>query len=372
MIEKKIHQLDARPELAHFEPYTPGRSMESVKREFGLKKVVKLASNENPLGPSPKAMAALKNCAGRVALYPDGFALELRQALAKRLRVKPTQVTLGAGSDELIELLAKAYLNPGDEIVVSAHAFIRYRMAGELMGAKVVTVPMREMTHDLEAMAAAVTDRTKFVFVANPNNPTGTYNTVRELEEFLITLPGWVVPVIDEAYFEYARVNKDYPDSAAFFKAGRNLITLRTFSKIHGLAGLRVGYGVASEAIVQTLDRVRPPFNISIPAQAAAVAALGDASQVSRSLKLVAAEKRKIQKALDAWRVKWTPSAGNFLLVDVAPQRGQEVFMALLRQGVVVRAMDEYGFANHVRVTIGKPDENKIFLKAFEKVREAL
>jgi histidinol-phosphate aminotransferase len=230
-----------RREIAQFTPYVPGRDMDTVKKMYGLKRVVKLASNENALGPSPKAVAALRAAAGRVNLYPDGFSTELRRALAVHMKVKPTQVTVGAGSDELIEILAKAYLTPADDIVVSDHAFIRYKMAGDLMGSKVITVPMRGMTHDLEAMAAAVTPRTKFVFIANPNNPTGTHNTKTELEEFLITLPARVVAVVDEAYFEFARAADDYPSALDFFKAGRNLVVLRTFSKAYGLAGVRLG-----------------------------------------------------------------------------------------------------------------------------------
>jgi histidinol-phosphate aminotransferase len=283
--------------------------------------------------------------------------------------VKFEQVSLGAGSDELIELLGKAYLAPGDEIVVSEHAFVRYQMAGELMGASVKAVPMRDLKHDLPAMAAACTARTKFVFVANPNNPTGTYNTAREVGAFLDALPPNTVPVMDEAYFEYARVVKDYGDSLPFFKAGRSLIVLRTFSKIYGLAGLRVGYGVMPEQIVQTLDRVRPPFNVSVPAQAAAEAALADSAHLRRSLKLVAGERKKIEKALTAMRAEWVPSGGNFLLVSVEPQRGVDVFEALLRKGVIVRAVEEYGLPNHVRVTVGLPEENRLFLKAFEEVR---
>jgi len=362
-----------RREVEAFEPYVPGRDMEAVKRLYRLRRVVKLASNENPLGPSPRARAALARVGSQLHRYPDGFNVELRQALARKLGVPIRQVTVGAGSDELIELLAKAYLNRGDEIVVSEHAFIRYRMAGELMGARVVSVPMRGLTHDLEAMAAAVTPRTKFLFIANPNNPTGTYNTRDQLEELLITLPARVVPVIDEAYFEFARAaRRDYPDALKFFKAGRNLVVLRTFSKAHGLAGLRLGYGVASEPVVETLERVRPPFNISLPAQAAGAAALGDLAHLRRSTALIAREKRNLERALKALGVATVPSAANFLLLHVAPHRGDEVFEALLRQGVIVRAMDEYGLPEHIRVTIGRPEENRVFLKAFSQARKLL
>ncbi|MBK6879355.1 MAG: histidinol-phosphate transaminase [Elusimicrobia bacterium] len=358
-----------RREIAQFTPYVPGRDMDTVKKMYGLKRVVKLASNENALGPSPKAVAALRAAARRVNLYPDGFSTELRRALAGHLKVKPAQVTVGAGSDELIEILAKAYLTSEDDIVVSDHAFIRYKMAGDLMGSRVITVPMRGLTHDLEAMAAAVTPRTKFVFIANPNNPTGTHNSKTELEEFLITLPARVVAVVDEAYYEFARAAGDYPSALDFFKAGRNLVVLRTFSKAYGLAGVRLGYGVGPESLIETLERVRPPFNISIPAQAAGVAALSDTAHLKRSVALVAREKAKVQKALEKMGFPCVPSTTNFLLVRVSPRRGAAVFEALLRKGVIVRAMDEYGFPEHIRVTIGRPEENRLFLSALNQVK---
>lgn len=361
-----------RKEVRGFEPYVPGRDMENVKRMYKLKRVIKLASNENPLGPSPKALAALKKAAAGLHRYPDGFSTNLRHALAQRCGVKTSQVCVGAGSDELIELLAKAYLGPGDEIVVSEHAFLRYRMAGDLMGSTVVTVPMNVMTHDLQAMAAALTPRTKFVFIANPNNPTGTYNTRAQLEEFLITLPARVVAVVDEAYFEFARLHGDYPNALDFFKAGRNLVVLRTFSKAYGLAGVRLGFAVGPESLIDTLERVRPPFNVSIPAQAAGVAALADGAHLKRTVSLVAREKKVVERALKLMGVPSVRSAGNFLLVQVSPHRGDELFEALLRKGVIVRAMDEYGFPEHIRVTIGRPEENRLFLSAFREARSLL
>lgn len=364
--------IPPRREVADFEPYIPGRDMETVKKMYRLKTVVKLASNENPLGPSPKARAALRAASDRLHRYPDGFSVALRETLAKKLGVKTSQLMLGAGSDELIELLAKTFLNPGDEIIVSDHAFIRYKMAGELMGARVITVPTTDLTHDLEAMAAAVTPRTKFLFVANPNNPTGTYNTREQLEEFLITLPARVVPVVDEAYFEFARTRKDYPNAIDFFKAGRNLVVLRTFSKAYGLAGIRLGYGVAPEPMVDAVERVRPPFNISIPAQAAGQAALADTAHIRRTVTLVEREKKKLLQALKTLGTPGIPSAGNFVLIPIAPQKGQDLFEALLRRGVIVRAMDEYGLPEHIRVTIGRPEENRQFLNAYRQARSSI
>ncbi|MBI4395736.1 MAG: histidinol-phosphate transaminase, partial [Elusimicrobia bacterium] len=326
--------IEPRPQVRKFEPYLPGRSMEQVKKQYGLARVVKLASNENPLGPSRMAIQAMKKAAGQMHRYPDGFSTDLREAVAKHLGVKTSQVLLGAGSDELIELLGKAFLNPEDEIVVSEHAFIRYQMAGELMGARVTAVPMKNMTHDLAAMARAVTEKTKFVFIANPNNPTGTYNTAEELDAFLNALPAHAVAVLDEAYFEYARIKKDYPDSVELFKTGRNLIALRTFSKVHGLAGLRIGYGVAPESIAETVERVRPPFNVSAAAQAAAPAALKDKGQVLRSVRLVETEKRKMERAFSAMGVDCVPSAANFLLIHARPQNGADLCEALLQKGL--------------------------------------
>ncbi len=358
-----------RKEVAAFEPYVPGRDMETVKQAYGLSRVVKLASNENPLGPSPRALAALKKTAGGLHRYPDGFSLGLRRKLAQKLKVSLAEVTVGAGSDELIEILAKAYLNPGDEIVVSEHAFLRYRMAGELMGAGVVTAPMVRLTHDLGAMAAAVTARTKLLFIANPNNPTGTYNTADELAAFLDALPPRVLPVIDEAYFEFARARRDYPSALAFFKAGRPLILLRTFSKAYGLAGIRLGFAVGPAPVIAALERVRPPFNVSLPAQAAGGAALDDRDHLRRSVRLVAREKTLLERALKKAGVPFVRSATNFLLVQVSPLRGDAVFEALLRRGVIVRAMNEYGFPEHIRVTVGRPEENKLFLAAFHEVR---
>lgn len=371
-LHDNVSLVQPRREVEGFEPYVPGRDMENVKRMYKLKRVIKLASNENAIGPSPRAVAALRGTTQNLHRYPDGFSANLRHALATSLGVKLNQVSVGAGSDELIEILAKAYLSPGDEIVVSEHAFLRYKMAGDLMGATVVTVPMNVMTHDLEAMAAAVTPRTKIVFIANPNNPTGTYNTKTELEEFLITLPARVVAVVDEAYFEFARARRDYPNALDFFKAGRNLVVLRTFSKAYGLAGVRLGYAVGPESLIDTLERVRPPFNVSLPAQAAGVAALMDKVHLKRTVALVAREKDKMERALKKMEIPVVRSAGNFLLIQVSPHRGDETFEALLRKGVIVRAMDEYGFPEHIRVTIGRPDENKVFLSAFRETRSLL
>ena len=311
-----------RPEVEHFEPYLPGRSMESVRRELGLKRIIKLASNENSLGPSPKVIQALAAAAQRSLRYPDGASTSLRRALAAHYHLDVKRVIIGAGSDELIELLGKTFLNPADSIVVSEHAFIRYRMAAELMGAKAITVPMRHFSHDLSAMAAAVRKNTKMVFIANPNNPTGTYNTQFELQSLLRHVTAMnrrrgarpVLVVVDEAYYEFAKaLQRDYPDTLALQKTFPHLVVLRTFSKAHALAGLRVGYGFADSEVIAALDRVRPPFNVSTAGQSAAEASLGDPIHIRRSIELVVAGRKKVLPILGPNGVPSHPFGGQFL-----------------------------------------------------------
>jgi len=365
-----------RPEVTHFEPYLPGRSMESVRRERGLKRIIKLASNENALGPSSRALQALANVRKNIFRYPDGASQSLRMALARKYHLPVDRVIVGAGSDELIELLGKTFLNSKDSIVVSEHAFIRYRMAGELMGAKIISVPMRGYTHNLEAMGDAIEPSTKLVFIANPNNPTGTYNTASELESLLSLVAKKnlqrrcpVLVVVDEAYYEFARAfQKDYPDTQALQKSYPNLVVLRTFSKVYALAGLRVGYGFADPEIIEAMDRVRPPFNINVAAQAAAEASLADEAHVRRSVQLIFQESRKMLPALARLDIPVVPSVGNFILIDVAPRRGEEMFEMLLNRGIIVRSMDEYGFPHYIRLTYGLPSENQAFLKVLREV----
>jgi histidinol-phosphate aminotransferase len=369
MNQNQKFPVAVRPELERQLEYIPGLSLEQIRRQYGLKTVIKLASNENPLGPSPKGMAAFKSVAKSLFRYPESRSLDLRQALAAKYRVDAANVIIGAGSDEIIELLAKAFLSPFDEIVVSQSAFLQYRIAGELMGARVIAVPLKNMKHDLSAMAAAVTKRTKFLFIANPNNPTGTYNTRAEVESFLSSLPDHVVPVFDEAYFEYAKSNADYPSMIEEFFKKRPIIVLRTFSKAYGLAGVRVGYGVAPAGCVNALDRIRPPFNVSVPAQAAAIAAMNDTKHIKTSVRVNEAEKKKLVAALLEMGFESVPSAANFVLFRVAPKStGRRVFERLLRKGLIARSVDEYGLPDYLRVTVGRPADNKQFLKALREV----
>ena len=372
-----------RPEVKDFAPYLPGKPLAEVRRELGLRKIVKLASNENALGASPKAMKAVR-ASRDIHRYPEGPGTPLRRELAGKLGVRFEETILGAGSDELIEILAKTFFNRGDEIVVSEHAFIRYKMAGDLLGIRTVSVPMRGFTHDLPAMAGRVGPRTKAVFIANPNNPTGTYVSRNEVDRFFEIISrragdlGWTggrqgpaapLIVFDEAYYEFAReLAPDYPETLEIFKKGFNVVVLRTFSKVHGLAGLRIGYGVARSDVAAAMDRVRPPFNVSSVAQDAALAALSDPVHVRRSASLVKRELAKVAGGLEKIGLRAVPSAGNFLLVDAAPRTGADLFRKLLAKGVIVRALDEYGYPNCVRVTIGRPDENRFLLKKLKEI----
>lgn len=359
-----------------FEPYVAGKPIETLKREMGLKNIIKLASNENPLGPSKKALKAIKDNAEKIYFYPDSNSYELKKALSERYSLPIENLFAAAGGDEIIELIAKLFFNPEDEIVISRHSFIRYGMAAQLMGSKSVIVEMKDgLVHDLEAMAKACNENTKAVFITNPNNPTGTYNTKAELEKFLNVLPKnkfGVKPIviIDEAYFEYAALIKDYPNGLDYLKKNPNLIVFRTFSKIYALAGIRVGYGFASKEIVDYIERLRPPFNVNLLAQAAAIASIKDKKQVVRGQKLIKKEKDFLYKEFKKLKIEYIPSAANFILIKTAPVKGKDCFKAMLKEGVIIRAMDEYQLPDWVRVTVGLHEENKLFIKKLKKVLE--
>ncbi|MFQ5894111.1 MAG: histidinol-phosphate transaminase [Nitrospinota bacterium] len=347
--------------IAALKPYQPGKPIEEVERELGIAGAVKLASNENPLGPSLKALEAARRVLVEVHRYPDGSAYYLRGALAARLHVAPEQVVVGNGSNDLLVLLAQALLTPSDEAVVGEPAFVVYRLAVQAMGVRVVAVPLRDFTHDLEAMTQAVTERTKLLFIANPNNPTGTMVGAGAFEALLGELPDHVVVVVDEAYVEYIE-REDFPDGLAAVRAGRPVVVCRTFSKIYGLAGLRVGYAVAPEPLAAAINQVRQPFNVSRVAQAAALAALDDEAHVQASREANRAGLARLTAGLEALGVGYVPSVANFLLVEVGD--GRTASEALLRQGVVIRPMGGYGLDAYVRVTVGTAEENTRFLEA--------
>ncbi len=350
------------PDIAGITPYSPGKPIEELERELGITGSIKLASNENPRGPSPKALAVLSEATKTLHRYPDGGGHYLRQALAERWKVSPDQIILGNGSDEIITLLTKAFLNPGDEAVMAEPSFIVYKIDVTAEHAKPVTVPLKEFRHDLPAMAKAVTARTRLVFICNPNNPTGTYVTAAEVAAFLQTIPPDVIVVFDEAYYEYVTA-ADYPDTLAVLKGGRNVVLLRTFSKIYGLAGLRIGYGLTTPEIVQHLNRIRPPFNTNSLAQKAALAALSDEEHVRESRRLNTEGMGLLTERLNALGLTVVPSQANFLYFD-AKQDGKAVFEALLHRGIIVRHLG----GAFLRVTVGLPQETERFITALQAV----
>ncbi len=350
-------------------PYAPGKPIEEVARELGLDPttIIKLASNENPLGPSPKALAAITAHLGDVRLYPDSDGYSLRHALAAHLGLDATQLIIGRGSDEIMHFLAVAYLEPGDEVVMGDPPFSMYEISTLTMGAVPVKVPLKEFAHDLPAMAAAVTPRTKVIYIANPHNPTGALNTRAEVDAFLAAVPPSVLVVLDEAYCEYV-TRADYPRSLDYVREGRNVLVMRTFSKIYALAGLRVGYGICGRPdVLAALHQVREPFNVANLTQWAAIASLDDPEQVPRSIAANDAGKAYLYGQFARMGLPYVPTEANFILVDLK-QPCKEVFGKLLREGVIVRTGDPFGYPTMIRVTIGTTAENTRFIGALEKV----
>ena len=354
----------AREAIRGLSTYQPGTPIEDVKRQLKLSSVIKLASNENALGPSPKALAALKRAAGSLNRYPDAACRTLRAALAKRLKVEPSSLIFGNGSDELIVLALRAFVDPGDGVVVASPTFLIYELQSKVCGASVTVVPLKNFRYDLPAMKAAVSAHTKLVFIANPDNPTGSYVTKRELEAFLRGLPAQTLVVLDEAYYEFVSA-PDYPQSIRL-AADRPLIVTRTFSKAYGLAGLRIGYGIASPSLIAAMDAVREPFNVNSLAQAAATAALDDTAFLAKSRKLVDEGRRYVTGEFDRLKLRYVPSAANFILLQ--PGIGAAgIAQALLRRGVIVREMSGWKLSGCLRVTIGTMAENRRFIAALQR-----
>lgn len=351
-------------------PYVPGKPIEEVERELGLADVVKMASNENPLGPSPLAVEAIKKYLPKISLYPDGNSYYLKNALAGHLGLGEQNIVVGNGADELIILIGAAYLNPGDEIIMAQPSFSEYDFSARLMDAVPVRIPCKKFSHDLKAMTQAITDKTKVIFVCNPNNPTGTILTHRELEQFLKEIPAGILVVLDEAYYEYVG-DPDYPDSLAFLKQGFNVLILRTFSKIYGLAGLRVGYGLAKEAVIADLNTVSEPFNVNSLAQVAARAALNDRQHLDAVLKVNTDGKAYLSQEFTRMGLFHLPTEANFIFVDVGVD-SRELFQMLLRKGVIVRTGDIFGYPQFIRVSIATGEENQRFIKALEESLQEL
>jgi len=352
--------------VQQLKPYQPGKPVEELQRELGLHDVVKLASNENPLGPSHRALEAARRSLDQIHLYPDGAGFELKGALADSLGVNADRITLGNGSNDVLELVARAYLQPGDEAVFSEYAFAVYPLVTLACSAKPVAVTSHLYGHDLAAMADAITDRTRVVFLANPNNPTGTWFNEHALDAFLARVPQTVIVVLDEAYFEYVE-ESHYPDGLQRLERYPNLVVTRTFSKIHGLAGLRVGYGVSNPQIADVLNRVRQPFNVNIPALAAARAALYDIDHLENSKGENTAGLVQLAEGLEQLGFTQIPSVANFIAFDCGGD-AEPVYQALLREGVIVRPLGGYGMPNHLRVTAGTARDNERFLLALKKV----
>ncbi|MBU1049337.1 histidinol-phosphate transaminase [Candidatus Bipolaricaulota bacterium] len=360
--------IQQQPGLDSIKPYIPGKPIEDVKREYGLDDVIKLASNENPRGVSPKALLAMKEALIRLNHYPDGSGYEFRSALAKHFDVSMEQVAIGNGADDLILELSMAYLEDGDEVVVSRSSFPMYDIYASAMRAVMVKTPLtHDLGIDLDAMAQAITDRTKLIYVCNPNNPTGTMVSADAVDAFIHRVPENVLIVLDEAYAEMVDSN-DYPDSLAYVREGRkNVFVLRTFSKVYGLAGIRIGYGFGHPDIVATLFRIKPPFNVNVLAQVAGMAALQDADFVAKSVSDNKAGREYLYSEFDRLGIAYAPSHTNFVLMKVGG-KALEVQQELLKRGVIIRPCGGYDLPEHLRVSIGAMDQNKRFIDALRGI----
>jgi len=359
--------VQPKQNIVHLPVYQPGKPIDEVKRELGLTDVIKLASNENPFGCSPKAKEAIASLLDQVSIYPDGGAVQLTEAVAAHLGVGTDQIIFGAGSDEVILMIARAFLVPGDETIMAAPTFPQYKHNAEIEGAVIVEVPVdADGKHDLKAMLAKVNERTKIVWICNPNNPTGTMNTDAEIRAFLDAVPKHVLVVLDEAYAEY-NVSGQYPDSMKLLKDYENVISLRTFSKIYGLASLRIGYGVGRPNVIRSVNQVREPFNTTSFAQKAALAAIGDQAFIDSCREANTKGIRQLQAKFGELGLRSFEAHGNFVMVDVQ-RPGKPVFEALLRKGIIVRHDPSWGYPTMIRVTVGSEEQNSKFLAALEEV----
>lgn len=351
--------------VLRIQPYVPGKPLEELERELGIENSIKLASNENPVGPSPKALEAMKGFFSDINRYPDGAGYYLKKALAKKLSagesISEDELILGNGSNELLNIAAKTFIQDGDEAIMAVPSFVVYSMAVQGVGGKAVQVPLKNYTHALSAMADAITPGTKMIFIANPNNPTGTINRKDEFERMMGKVPDHIIVVLDEAYYEYVTA-ADYADSMKYLHTEKNVLILRTFSKIYGLAGLRIGYGIAKKEILNDMNRLREPFNTNTIAQRAALAALNDSEHVAHSRNVNEAGKKYLYNGLDSLGVTYVPTEANFLYIPV--QNARAVYNSLLKKGVIIRPMGPQA----IRVTIGLPEENKRFIEAFRTV----
>ncbi len=358
----------ANPAIQNLSPYQPGKPISELERELGIRNVIKLASNENPLGPSPQAIAAAKQALADTARYPDGSGYQLKLRLSQYLNVDSSQLTLGNGSDDLLWKTVQAYVAPGHDVVMSQFAFVSYAIATRAHQANPIIVPATDWGHDLDAMAQAITPKTQLVFVANPNNPTGTWNTHAQLSEFLQAIRDDIIVLVDQAYYEYID-HPDYPNIATLQQQHPNLVATRTFSKAYGLAGMRVGYAISHPAIADMLNRIRLPFNVNSIALAAAQAALSDQAHIEKTRKLTRSGMQQYVKAFAGMPLPYIPSLGNFISVDIG-QETSAIYQAMLHKGVIVRPLVPYGMPRHLRISIGLKEQNQRCLRALQEVLE--
>jgi histidinol-phosphate aminotransferase len=366
----------AAPGVRILQPYQPGKPESELRREYGLTDIIKLASNENPLGPSPRALTAVRDALSGLARYPDGNGFELKSALSAKLGLSMAMLTLGNGSNDVLELVARAFLTPEHEAIFSEHAFAVYPIVTQAIGATARVAKAHPADHamphghDPAAMLALINDYTRVVFIANPNNPTGTWLKTAELEAFLTAVPDQVIVVVDEAYGEYVDAEADCPNALRWLDRFPNLIVTRTFSKAYGLAGLRIGYAISHPQVADLLNRVREPFNVNSLALVAAAAALDDVSHLERSRAVNRAGMKQLQDACRRLGLSWLPSVGNFLCVDMG-RPGREVFLELLKRGVIARPVDNYGLPRFLRISIGTEAENTRLIEALNDVLES-
>lgn len=354
----------ALPCVNQLQPYVPGKPIEELERQYGVTNIVKLASNENPLGPSEKVVTEIEKATAELTRYPDGNGFALKTAIANKFDLSLEQITLGNGSNDVLEMIARAFVSPADEVLFSEHAFAVYPLVTQAIGAKAVVAPAKDFGHDLAAMAKLISDKTKLIFIANPNNPTGTYLDLAELEQFIANVPQKTLVVLDEAYVEYGEQTVNTIDWLAKYA---NLIITRTFSKAYGLAGLRVGYALSHQEVADLLNRIRQPFNVNSFALAAAEVALNDDAYIAQTKQLNDAGMQQLESGFKALGLSYIPSKGNFICVDTQ-QEGGVVFEKLLQQGVIVRPVGNYGLPSYLRVSIGLEAENQRFLDVLPTV----
>ncbi len=368
MITKdKVLKLSVPKNISSLVPYPPGKPIEELERELGITGSIKLASNENPLGPSRKAIEAVEGALTNLHRYPDGSCYYLREKLAGKLSVSPEMLIFGNGSNEIIELLVRTFLRKNDEVIMGSPSFAVYPIVVKSVGGKSLEVPLKDFRHDLDAMAELINKETRIVFIANPNNPTGTIVTRAEFDRFMKRVPEDVVVCVDEAYFEFVK-SKEFPDAMGYMREGRPVLLLRTFSKIYGLAGLRIGYGVANPWMIDYMNRVRQPFNVNSIAQVAALAALDDTEHLTRTRANNAEGLKCLFREVKKLGFECVPTEANFFLIRLNPGDGKRVYNELLKKGVIVRPMASYNMPDYIRVTVGLPEENKRFIEAFSQL----